>query len=90
MVVRAWRLLAAIIAPMLTLSTKQSATDRRLADFLVSEPRRRGYTAQPRVSTPGNHPLKRFALKGREMMFGLAPFQGAVRLGPVPGVETPG
>jgi hypothetical protein len=40
-----------------------------------------------------------FALKGREMIaserrvltvFGLAPFQGAVRPGPVPGVKTPG
>jgi hypothetical protein len=48
---------------------------------------------------PGNHPIKRIALKGREMIawsrrvltvFGLAPFQGAVRFGPVPGVETLG
>jgi hypothetical protein len=31
-------------------------------------PRRRGFRIQPRVSILGNHPLKRFALKGREMI----------------------
>jgi hypothetical protein len=29
---------------------------------------RRGYRNQPRVSTVGNHPIKRIALKGREMI----------------------
>jgi hypothetical protein len=62
-------------------------------------PRRRGYTTQPGVSTPGNRPKPHRALKGRQPEHDkntplpcnhLSPFQGDSLDGMITKVETLG